>query len=324
MDILPLPISRTKTKSNLSMYQSINNLTESVCDALESNNILFSPILIAYLVALLQISSTNVVQNQLVKFTKYNFGMDDIVELRDVLSTNKYNISVEKSNSNTKYDRILKMFVSTYSTGPNFNLSSYIKFTPKLVHGFNRRFTTTQPFNNNPDTVVYLMNNCHHYNYYENTEIQLVELPIVSEINDYVFGACKQHSMSVRYANLTYTINNRLELTHGQVAEYINNAERNLVDLYIPRITRNKNTDLRVIFGKLGIDRIFMTDTDTTMGQALDKLVHKIEFELVESADDNRVNCKKADTKLVFDHDFYYYIRDVNSNCFLSWGYFTM
>lgn len=203
-------------------------------------------------------------------------------------------------------------------------LINTIYFKADWLHKFDVKNTQKEEFRGKNSTKqVDMMYQHEHFNYYENNQLQMVELPYKN--TDYVMG-------------ILLPKNNKIpKLSAKQFNELINGLQSTDVELHLPKFKHRKNIQLVPILQKLGVTDLFTGAAQLDL--AKDAYVSKIIHEAVVIVDETGTEAAATTVvvmkqmmamptisikPIVFraDHEFIYYIRHIPTNIILFYGNF--
>jgi len=209
----------------------------------------------------------------------------------------------------------------------NLVIINTIYFHGEWDQPFDGRLTTKMRFHRTRDDVIDMMNQINFFNYYENSYIQLVELPFKQK--NLAMGIILPKKF-LEQTNIDYTINNVPQFTPKELSEFINNLQFKKINLYIPKFTHTKRYDMMPLFKKMGLVEIFNQDAELDLMSVdahVTSIVHEVMVIVDESADvppgkTDTTNESDESESMIFkaDHAFIYYVRHVPSNMFLLYG----
>lgn len=149
-------------------------------------------------------------------------------------------------NENTK-GNIKKILYNPLKKITRFSLVNVIYFNAEWLNSFNKEKTKEMDFylKENITLPVHMMNQTEYYNYFENDEVQVVEIPY----------ACEQLSMIVILPMNGYDINSlENELTYGNYLRLIDELYRGYpINLYLPKFEFEFEIDLKENLQKMGL-----------------------------------------------------------------------
>ena len=199
-------------------------------------------------------------------------------------------------------------------------LVNTIYFKDEWKHKFKRHHTKPHRFRSGikGDVMVNMMYQKEHFRYYEDNDIQLLEM-------DYKSNNC----MGVI---LPRTYNQQFNL--NKIQTYIQRARDTEVHVHIPKFIHRKRISLNDTLQKMGVKDLFIPYVADLSGIGGDIFVGRVQHEAVvivdeegtEAAAFTSVDCFKncISNPIVFkaDRSFTYYIRDKTSNIILFMGCF--
>ena len=352
--------------------QANNHFTIDLFENFDGASNLFSPLSIIYTLSLVHIAANGNTDRQLTKVIGYKHTIDDLKYLNGLfnnavmsmctttvinrkyqinneyltlisplskiiyedfengaLISNKINHSIE-----TTTNGMIKNVIQPSIINPSsfLILINTIYFKASWLHKFNVRETTKMKFHKTPE-MVDVMHQINDFNYFENSSIQMIELPY--DEKDYVMGIILPKKY-LEEENLAYSINNVPIISEPQLNEFINNTQLQKIDLYLPKFTHRKRIELPAILKKMGLTNIFdrrLAELDIISKEIY---VSNIIHEAVVIVDE--IGTEAAATTVVVmekklmltrpvkpilfkaDHAFVFYIRYVPSNLILFFG----
>lgn len=245
------------------------------------------------------------------------------------LIAHKVNNHVEENT-----DGMIKAVVNPQQFSPDvpFVLVNTVYFKASWMNKFDVNKTTKMPFHRT--NLVDMMHQINHFNYYENSAVQLVEM--LYDEKPYAMGIILPRKY-LDEEGVDYSVNNVPQFSPNEINEMINNMQYTKVDLYVPKFKQRKKIDLVPILKKLEVKTLFEAEAELDMiGQNIS--VSGITHEVVIIVDEN--GTKAAATTVAIgevsaprpveeeiklfkaDHAFIFYVRHVNSNLFLFYGDF--
>ncbi len=244
------------------------------------------------------------------------------------LITNIVNRNIEQNT-----DGMIKDIVRPEHINPNTSctLINTFYFKGSWVNKFDVNNTTKMKFHRTETDMMDMMHQINHFNYYEDSLVQLIELPY--DEKSYVMGIILPKKY-LEEVGINYSVNNVPQFTPNEINEMINNVQYTKIDLYIPKFTQRKNTNLTPILKKLGVKTLFDTNAELDL-MAPDIFVSNIVHESVIIVDEvgtkvattmasakPMIKLSKKEELKIFkaDHAFVYYVRHINSNLFLFYG----
>lgn len=315
--ISPLSISIALSLINLIIFGDINQLT----------NILgykYNVDILEYLYKLFNsdiMKMTNVlIINKMVNFNKEYW--DKIKNITSIFNDDFSNPKsiVHKVNSLIEYEtngiikNIIQEEIIKYDI--KFILINTVYFKANWKNKFEVEYTSKMRFHKTDDNYVNMMHQINDFNYYENSSVQIIELPYNEK--DYVMGIILSRNY-LEGDNLNYSINNVPHFSKQEINSFINNLQYTNINLYLPKFTHRKCYDLNIVLEKMGLNMM-------TNGNYASKIIHEVvvivdEFDM----DDTIVTktfCGTKGKSILFkaDHAFIYYIRQLSSNFFLFIG----
>ena len=333
---------------------------------------LFSPISITYAISLVHLGALGKTDDQLTELFGHKFSTDDLQSIKTlfnndiikmismILINNNYKINNEYlemikplamviykdfTNANmiaqkiNKYisqntNNMIKNVISDGDISSNdiFVIVNTVYFKSNWLTKFDPKLTSKMKFHKTNSDVVSMMHQKNSFNYYENSSVQVVELPYAS--GGFAMGIVlpKQY---LQEENLAYSINNVPIISEPQLEEMINNLSYEDVDLYIPKFTQRKNLEIVPILRKMGVTYLF-SKSDAELDIISDKAyVSRIIHEAVVIVDEEGTEAsgatiiiskersapiRKSPKLFKADHAFIYYIRHVPSGIILFYG----
>lgn len=189
---------------------------------------------------------------------------------------------------------------------------------------FDPNKTFRAAFHKTPGNMIDLMHQTNFYNYYEDSNVQLIELPFHE--TDMVMGFILPKKY-MDETNINYTPNNVPYFTTSQILEFINNTKYTYVDVYIPKFTHVQYNNLGSTIQKMGINKILDENKPIKMISDNAYLSSVDQITVVTIDETGYISYTKTDlnngySNIVFraDHVFVYYIKDIASGMIITMG----
>lgn len=350
--------TRHRLDNMLNFSKSSNLVAEKLFNQL-NNDCIFSPVSIATILVLLQIGSSGETKNQLTRFLGSSFDFNDLItnitnnkivktanlflinqnfEInKNYLGKCKNHVTLSKQNFNNSSIVASKAnnFISKKTNGMINNvinssdisnettviLINTIYFKANWINKFNKYNTTRSYFNNK--TLVDMMNQIDDFKYYENNNLQMIEM----DYDNYDANNNFYYCMGVLLPTRRFSIN--------ELNKYINNLRIRKVNVYFPKFTHRKRIDLDNILQRFCISDIFKPYVAKLDNIAKNTYVSKILHEAVVIVDEEGTEASAATTVLMTqncvvkeeqpvifnaNHTFTYYIREITTNTILFVG----
>jgi serine protease inhibitor len=316
---------------------------------------IFSPLSITFMLSLLNENEIKSLlnyeySNSDLKMLHHTFNNETIKMANVIVINNKFKVNnkyinsiknitlVENSNFNDKNlivnnvnDFIVKntngliknvLKQSEISNDTSLILVNTIYFKSNWLYKFNPKHTTTYKFGKTKKSVQ-MMYTKEKYKYYENDELQLLEM--YYEDKDYVMGIL-----------LSQDTTSLPKISMDDLNDYINNLRKEKVMVYLPKFTHRKRTNLIPLLKNLGVKDIFNDNANLTIAENshVSSMIHEAVVIVDESGTEASAvtmtvcteNCASPKEKQSYvfkaDHPFIYYIRHVPSNMVLFYGNF--
>ncbi|QKF93509.1 serpin family protein [Fadolivirus algeromassiliense] len=336
-----------------------NTLATKVFNSMSPNRI-FSPMSIAYALSLLHLGSNGNTDTEIRQLfggkytlsnlqTIYSLFNNNVVKMANCLAINdKLSInpeyltmlkdialiSIEDFSNSAYVTQKLNAFVEMNTNGLIKNvfdsidpstlaiLINTIYFKANWLHKFNKALTQQADFTNSQCTVqVNMMNIKKKFPYYENQNMQMIELPYVG--NEYCMGII-----------LPKQVGYIPSMNVSNLSQYINQLDcMDEVNVFIPKFTHRKNIDLGSVLQNLGVKELFTPYANLSKilnGIYVSKAIHEavviVDEEGTEAAAVTTFMlekcCMEIPRNIVFraDHSFIYYIRHIPTNTMLFVG----
>lgn len=238
------------------------------------------------------------------------------------LIVNKVNNYIEKNTNNMIKNILQENDIDALTI---LILINTIYFKAKWLHEFKSNNTEKMQFNNkskNELLQVDMMYQENYFDYYENDNIQLLEMSYKNK--DYAMGIVLPKGNDIPP-----------KLTSDQIDEFINNLKRENVELHLPKFKHRKNIQLVPLLQKLGVNDLF--NSSAKLSIAKEAYISKIIHEAVVIVDETGTEAAAVTVavmtammamppkkKIIFkaDHPFIYYIRYKPNNMLLFYGAF--
>lgn len=352
-------------KTNI--YDAINSFSVNLTNSLDTAENLISPLSIAILLSVVNLAALSSTSNQITNIIGYKIDYNQLSTLNIKFNNDTIqmiNIIITNDNHiNRDYVDMVKPFAKIYymdkDTERNVNqINKYIsRFTNDLIknaitdtiltnttslslinvttfrgswlYPFDITNTFSHTFHHS-ETTVEMMSQINYFNYFEDANIKLIELPYYEQ--EYSFGIILPKKY-LEEDNLEYGINDIPTIPIDEINEFINNMEYTCVNVAVPKFTINKCYQLDNILKKIGIDNIFKPNAELNMisdDASVNNIIHIITLEISEVGYINYSKPKstiKKTSQLAShtfnaDHSFTYYIRHTQLNMFLVMGEF--
>lgn len=202
-------------------------------------------------------------------------------------------------------------------------IASACFFNASWKYPFDPKETERRPFHDSESNIVEIMHQINEFDYYENRNIQLLELPYCE--SGYTMGIILPKKY-LEEDNLNYSVYNVPQFTPSEINEFINNLEHKIVEVYLPKFTAIKKYDLVPILRKMDVTGIFEKNNDLGyIGNHVffSKFIHQTVLQVDEFGfQANKLSNNKFTKEKVFkaNHIFSYYIRDSIDNIILLMG----
>lgn len=353
------------TELSKTLIQSNNDFNTNLFENLEGASNLISAHGIILTLGLLQLASNGQTDTELRKFLGRKYDLSDIQSLLGLFNNSHVKTDlifiINKSGSPlhsyleliskvstvilTSYRDVKKLSLdinrfitretdamikntileTDFDLSPLLTLISTIYFKADWQYGFDPANTYTDKFHQS--NLVQMMTQTNYFNYYEDSKIQLLELPYNN--GKYAFGIVLPKKY-LQADNIDYTINNVPQFSSKELNEFINNMEYIPVRVSIPKFTAKKRYDLLPILQKMNLKSVFNPEAQLDL-ISKSTFVTGIIQETVLIIDENgSVTTSVAGTARIdeeiavfnADHAFLYYVRSIKSNIFLFYGDF--
>ena len=199
-----------------------------------------------------------------------------------------------------------------------------IYFKANWKHAFKEKNTKINKFINssNQELTLNFMNQTEMFPYYENNEIQLIELPYHNDIFSFGIFLPRQDN--------NYRVSNNF-------TNYIQHMVMRNIEIYLPKFNQKCNLELRTLFEQLNCKRMFeMANAEfyniikNKDGLHVSNLVHEAVIIVDEKGTEVAAATSAVFTNsvperaLIFNtnHTFQYYIRHIPSNTIIFYGVF--
>jgi serpin B len=206
-------------------------------------------------------------------------------------------------------------------------ITNAIYFKGKWLTEFDKEFTRDEDFYliNGQKTKVKMMYQENRFNYYENDDLQLLEMPYKGDKVSMVIILPKAEKFE--------TVKNMMD--EKKLQEWLKNAMKTKVKVYIPRFKFTQRFDLSKVLSDMGMENAFSpgaADFSGINGQKNDlyisKVIHKAFVEVNEEGTEAAaataviLDIKALIEELVFkaDHPFIFFIRDKEAGSILFMG----
>lgn len=199
---------------------------------------------------------------------------------------------------------------SDISHSTQFMALNVIYFKANWLYNFNSVKKGIFNSNDGKQVDVLFMNIVEKFNYYENNETQIIEIPY--EFGQFVFGI---------YLNKTNKLQHFQNLIHKLTTREI--------ELSFPKFIKRQHIDLKYPLQTLGCSRIFeklnaklhnMIDMDICLNNIYNDVV--IVVNEGDNGLDDKAN-KKALLKMRVDSPFQYYVRHISTETIILHGYYN-
>ena len=235
---------------------------------------------------------TNISQFVKVEFIKKRYVNVDIL--------NKY--IEEKTNG-----MIQKLLSSSDINNALFVIVNTIYFKANWKFPFDNSMTKKKPFYKNDDEIIVdMMFQNESFPYFENKELQMIELPYV---HDYAMGIIlfKRNMKNITSSEIINLLNFNLNMTK--------------IKLYIPRFKQRNKYILNNSLKKIGLDNV----SDQNLFKIIHEAVVVVNEEGTEASAATAVVSRTLFTEdIIFNANkpFIYYIRHLDTNIILFYGIF--
>lgn len=299
----------------------------------ESASNLISPLLVSYILGIIQLAEINSPDNKLYKLLSYDYGKDDLINLAESYQSNLIYTEtwlISQSILNKTWLKTIDDLVEVVNEGQInkimehiYNISGYeINIKPNVASinflnvciincrfktVFNRADTSSSLFFET-DNVLF-MKQVNWFNYYQNDKVKLIE--ILLEDETFTLGIILPLGY-IQSTNTDYTINNIPYITRNNLREWINNMVYSKVYLSIPKFKHIKNVGITNVLQKMGIDSNVDNIACQTIFIAGDSIIDKPKLE------QDIIN--DTEIKFVASHPFIYYLRNVESDVIVAIG----
>jgi serpin B/serpin B11/12 len=348
-----------ETVTNKNMIDANNEFTIDLFDNLDGASNIFSPLAISFALSLIQLGTIGLAKSQLLELVGHNYDANELITLKKsfnnqvmkvinvIVYDEKINIklqyqqiiqklakiteyndnAIHKINNQVEYatDGMIKDFFPNGHNSVSVGSAAYFKASWQHEFDVNNTFKTN--FHRTEGTLVDLMHQINNFKYYENSLVQLVELPY--DEKDYVMGII----LPIKYldaTNLEYSINNVPQFSRQEINELINNTEYTLVDLYLPKFVQRKKINMIPLLKKMGLNKIFdINNSNYDIGNTnsyISDFVHEVLIIVDELGTKAKIinnQIVRSNEKMVIfraDHAFIYYVRHIPSGMFLFYG----
>lgn len=344
------------TPKTYTISEANNIFTINLFENFNGSSNIFTPIGLIYSLSLIHIATTDNTDKQMNQVLKYKYNIDEINTLiqifnNNIMLINTYFIINDSVNKiNNKYLEIIKPLVKIL-IGTEIDLFVYkinkhienttdtmIKnvievsdvfqgitivnvcyFKGSWEKKFDINETVKMKFHKAETKLVSMMHQIEYFNYYENSVIQLVELPY--DEKNYTMGILLPKKY-LEEEGLEYSINNVPIITESAINEFINNMTYTLIDLYLPKFTHHKKIDLVLTLKKMGMIDVFESPINM-IGSSVSNFIQSVTIIVDEIGVEPYVNKKKyksSNIQFVANHAFLYYIRHLTTGMFLFFG----
>lgn len=358
---------------NLAISEANNKFTINMIDNFDRASNIFSPTSITFALSLIHLGALGKTDSQLSAVLCHKYSLDELKYVDDLFNNNiiKMNTILVLNRINKVNPEYLNM-VEPIATIAYENMDDFALVANKINHSiekntdghikevlttgdidlntimiivntiyfkalwqnkFDSNFTTKMKFHKTESDPIDMMHQINDFNYYENSAVQMVELPYADK--NYVMGIILPKKY-IEEENIDYSINNVPILSEQEINEMINNTSYKKIDLYIPKFTHKKRYSLVPILKKMGVIDVFSEKYAELDVISKNIYISKIIHEAVVIVDESGtiasattaivVNERSAnlsvDKPILFqaNHAFIYYIRHIDTNTFLFYG----
>ena len=322
-------------------------------------NAVFSPLSITFALALIHLGAEQNTDKELANLFNYKYNISELASIYNtfnnniikmancIIINNNFEINkqytnsiknftlIEENNFKNKSNVVNKVnkYISQNTNGLIKNvldtndindltiliLINTIYFKASWLHKFNAKNTEKAKFGNTQKLVDMMYIN-KKFNYYENDNMQLLEMFYKNK--DYVMG-------------ISLPKNDDYKFDLDTLMSNIDSLKKEKVEVYLPKFTHRKRVDMIPILESLGVHDLFTKNAKLNISQ--DSYISSIIHEAVVIVDEEGTeaaavttmisqNCMMSAPKktIIFraDHDFVYYIRHIPSNMILFYGEF--
>lgn len=357
--------------SHTSITEANNHFAIDFFENFDGASNIFSPISIIYVLSLIHLAAIGRTDTQLTNLLGHKFSVDDLHGVKKLFDSDSIKMMTEaiinkKYQINPEYIDMIrplaKIIYTDFSNGDLIvskvnkyieqNTNGMIKnvispgsikendtviiintiyFKSYWLNKFDPKLTTKMRFHRTREDVVDMMHQKNSFNYYENSSVQLIEMPYVG--GNFMMGIVLPKKY-LEEENLSYSINNVPIISEPQLTEMINNLGFTDVDLYIPKFTQRKKIEIVPILKKMGITNLFDKSNAELDLISPDAFVSDIIHEAVVIVDEEGTEASAATAMIMeksayieqkpklfkADHAFIYYIRDAVSGIILFLG----
>ncbi len=235
----------------------------------------------------------------------------------------KINRLIEKKTDATIKNAVIQSDMAITESAILVNI---VYFKASWQYKFDPNKTFKSNFHHSQIDKVNMMCQTNDFNYFENSKLQLVELPY--EEKDYVMGIILP-KFYLEQDNLNYTPNNIPIISPHELNEFINNLQLETVQIYLPKFTQKRDYNIIPILEKLGLFNMFSkksTDLNIIAKEVyFSKIIHQVciivdEIGMEPPIKNTDFISKEPIKKFCADHTFNYYVRHIPSNQFLIYG----
>lgn len=342
----------------------INSVGLKISENLDASSMVFSPFGIVCILSIIQIATANTTNKQLLDVLGTNFDIDQIKNMYQQYTSNvmkivnvfvfnkikKINmkyidlikditvIALENFNKPSIVNQKINRYVEKKSDGfikdiiPKIDirsdtsiiLANTVYFKGSWKYKFDIQETKIMTFHKTNNIPI--MHQINYFNYYENTKIQLVELPY--DEKEYVMGIILPIKF-MEESDLEYSLSNIPYFSFNEINEYINNLKLTKIDLYLPKFIHHKKMDLVKFLEKMQVQNLFEPNKANLNLISKGAFVSKIIQETILIVDELGIESPNRDVRKIntlnsklfkANHAFIYYIRYLPDNTFLIFG----
>lgn len=339
---------------------SNDKISTEIFENFDGANNLFSPIGLTLILSMIKLAASEKSNIQLEKIIGNEYQLDAMNSIMSFFNNNfskiiniflvnkssminpEYKIMIKKlgmiSNQDFSDPREMIMEINSFIQqktdncikdtllSSDFQNSSAIMinvvyFNCEWQYGFKISQTKKMQFHKSQTDMVDMMHQINDFKYFENSKIQLIELPYSNK--DYVMGIILPKHY-VQQTNLEYSANNVPILSSNEIEEFINNLTLETVEIFLPKFIAKRQYYMIPILQKMGIYEPFKLNNDDLNMLAkhvcISNIIHHAYISIDETGLFYNNDSKVANKKMVANHTFIYYVRHVASNNFLMYG----